>query len=519
MNTSRRHFLALGGSALAAGLAGCDVRTASTDLLRWYGRPTHPPMEGPFDAPQSAEIDEVSHALNRLTFGARPGDYTRVAKMGVEAFIERQLDPERVEDTMCERLIRHSYGSLEDPEGSLFPRQANDQDPLQAIFPQLKDHGARVGDLYEYKEKPLLQQLTAATIQRAVYSHRQLYEVMVHFWSDHFNIDPSKGECKWLKTADDRDVIRAHALGTFREMVRASAVSPAMLWYLDGRANRRKDASETPNENYARELMELHTLGVHGGYTQNDVMEVARCLTGWTVRAKKKLFKGRVEFHQDLHDDGAKTVLGQQIPAGLGARDLDRVLEIVTGHPSTAHYIAWKLCRRFIADEPPAGAVETTAKAFADSRGDIRTTLRTLFATAEFRSREVRGGKFKRPFNFLVSALRATNARTDASPRLVEYLQRLGHAPFRYPTPDGYPEEATHWQSTLLWRWNFADALARNQIKGTRVDERDLRGHLADDALLGTFLGRRASDDERTAYLDSGRSLALIVAAPGFQRC
>ena len=489
-------------------------------MERWYGRPTHPPLDGPLTPPAGAEIDEISHVLNRLTFGARPGDYARVASLSAAAFIEEQLAPESIDDFLCERLVRHQCESLEDPESRLFPRGADDKDPLQAIFPTLRDRGARVGDLYEYKDKVLLNQLTSATILRATFTHRQLYEVMVQFWSDHLNIDPSKGECKWLKTADDRDVIRTHAFGNFRDLIRASAVSPAMLWYLDGRANRRKDASEKPNENYARELMELHTLGVHGGYTQNDVMEVARCLTGWTVRDKKKLFKGRVEFKAFLHDDGPKLVLGQTIPAGLGARDLDRVLEIVTSHPSTANYIAWKLCRRFIHDEPPATAVTATAKAFTDSHGDIRTTLRALFATGEFRAPEMRGAKFKRPFHFVVSALRAANARTDASPKLVEYLQRLGHAPFRYPTPDGYPEEATHWKSTLLWRWNFAAALAENQIKGTHVEFEKLRDHVGgNDELMATFFGRQPADAERTAFREAGAGLALLVAAPAFQRC
>ncbi len=519
MSLSRRHFLTLGGCALAAG-ACSRARQAGEDLQRWYGKPTHPPLDGPLGPSSNAEIDEISHVLNRLTFGARPGDYAQAASIGAAAFIEEQLAPESIDDFLCERLIRHQFESLEDPESRIFPRGADDKDPLQAIFPTLRDHGARVGDLYEYKDKVLLNQLTSATILRATFTRRQLYEVMVQFWSDHLNIDPSKGECKWLKTADDRDVIRAHALGNFRDLIRASAVSPAMLWYLDGRANRRKDASEKPNENYARELMELHTLGVHGGYTQNDVMEVARCLTGWTVREKKKLFKGRVEFKAGLHDDGPKLVLGQHIPAGLGARDLDRVLEIVTSHPSTANYIAWKLCRRFILDDPPAAAVTATAKAFTESRGDIRTTLRALFATAEFRSPEMYGAKFKRPFHFVVSALRAANARTDASPRLVEYLQRLGHAPFRYPTPDGYPEEATHWKSTLLWRWNFAAALADNQIKGTRVEFEKLRGKLGgDEAVMATFFGRKPADAERAAFHAAGSGLALLVAAPAFQRC
>ena len=489
----------------------------------WIGLPVAPPLTGPLNPPASADTDLISHLLHRLTFGARPGDYAHAAALGAEGFIEEQLAPETVDDWLCERRIRHDCDSLSDPESKLFPRHDHGNDPLLALFPALKDGGARVGDLYEYKDKVLLQELTRATLLRATLSRRQLYEVMVQFWSDHFNIDPSKGECKWLKTADDRDVIRAHAFGNFRDLLRASAVSPAMLWYLDGRVNRHggeRGASEQPNENYARELMELHTLGVHGGYSQQDVMEVARCLSGWTVRDKKRFFKGRVEFHAREHDDGAKQVLGEEIPAGLGARDLDRVLEIVAAHPSTARHLAWKLCRRFISDDPPPSAIDATATAFTASRGDICATLRALFATAEFRAPESRGIKFKRPFHFVVSALRASNARTDGSPPLVEYLQRLGHAPFRYPTPDGYPEEARHWQSTLLWRWNFASALAENRIKGTQVAAPELISALGgDEALMATFLGRKPSAPEARAYFESGAGLALLVASPAFQRC
>lgn len=520
MELPRRRFLT--GSAAALAVTGCGRSPAQMrgDVKRFLGQPTAPELSGPFTAPTAATIDDASHVLNRLTFGARPGDYARVAAMGAKAFIEQQLAPEAIDDSICARVMRHEFESLADPESTIFPRKANAEDPLTALFPALKDRGARLGDLYEYKEKVLLADLTRATILRAVLSERQLYEVMVQFWSDHFNIDPSKAECKWLKAADDRDVIRAHALGNFREMVRASAVSPAMLWYLDGRANGRRTAEEKPNENYARELMELHTLGVHGGYTQQDVMEVARCLTGWTCRDKKKFFKGRVEFHPRDHDDGAKEVLGVKIPAGGGARDLDRVLEIVTSHPSCASYVAWKLCRRFIADDPPKAAVEATAAAFTNSRGDIRTTLRALFNTSEFWAPESRGAKFKRPFHFVVSALRVLNAETDASPKLVDYLLRLGHAPFRYPTPDGYPEEATHWQSTLLWRWNFATALADGKIKGTKIQRAALRKMMAgDEALLATCLGRQASEAELMAFSEAGKSLALPLSLPAFQHC
>ncbi len=521
MRVTRRQFLVVGAGAVVAAGSGCGrVQDHGAEARRWLGKPTAPRLAETLTGPTATELDAVSHAINRLTFGVRPGDHARVAAMGVEAFIEEQLAPRELADGMCERVIRHEFDSLADPAGTLFPRKGDASDPLQQLFPAMKDRGARVSHLYEFKDKVLLDELTRATVLRAVLSERQLYEVMVQFWTDHFNIDPSKAEAKWLKAADDRDVIRAHALGNFRELLRASAVSPAMLWYLDGRVNRRVKPADKPNENYARELLELHTLGVHGGYTQQDVMDVARCLTGWTVRDKKKFFKGRVEFRAGEHDDGAKRVLGVEIPAGLGARDLDRVLEIVVAHPSTAKHVAGKLCRRFIADEPPEAAVTATAAAFVRSGGDIPATLRALFATEEFWIPAGRGRKFKRPFHFVVSALRATNAATDATKPLVDYLVRLGHAPFRYATPDGYPEAASHWQSSLLWRWNFASALAANGIKGTSIAAENLRAQLGgDEALMATVLGRVPSAVERGAYHESGVGLALLLASPAFQHC
>ena len=425
----------------------------------------------------------------------RPGDYTRVQALGatepeaLAAFLDEQLAPDKIEDDWCAQQVRR-FETLDES----------------------------AGDLFEYQEKLLLNEMMRASVLRAALSERQLYEVMVQFWTDHFNIDPSKGDCKWLKTADDREVIRKHALGKFPDLLRASALSPAMLWYLDGRVNRSHDPSEKPNENYARELMELHTLGVHGGYTQRDVMEVARCLTGWTVRSKELFYKGRVEFRKDLHDDGAKVVLGQTIRAGLGAADLDRVLDLVAFHPSTARYLATKLCRRFIEDDAPAAAIDTVARAFTQSRGDIKDTLRALFGTAEFR--DTRGTKFKRPFHFVASALRSTDADTDVAPAVIEYLMRMGHAPFNYPTPDGYPEEASPWMGTLLWRWNFAVALGSNQIKGTSVNLPALKKTFGGElALMAHFLGRAPTQEERAAYHESGAGLALLLGSPGFQRC
>jgi uncharacterized protein (DUF1800 family) len=302
-----------------------------------------------------------------------------------------------------------------------------------------------------------------------------------------------------------------------------------MLWYLDGRANVKRTPGEKPNENYARELMELHTLGVHGGYTQHDVMEVARCLTGWTILAKKNDgFSGnlqsplkdraKVVFRKEAHDNGAKQVLGQEIPAGLGEGDLDRVIDIVAAHPSTARFIATKLCVRFISDDPPPAAIDIVARTFASSHGDIKTTLRSLFATPAFHAST--GAKFKRPFHFVVSALRATNAETDADRGLMSYLEKMGQVPFRWPTPDGYPARAAHWHSTLLWRWKFALALANNRIKGTHIERKEFTAALGGEAAMAaTLLNRRPGAEESEALLKSGDSLALLLASPAFQRC
>jgi uncharacterized protein (DUF1800 family) len=500
--TSRREFILAGTGALALSAAIFQSTQGWLgNLDQMLGRGLKRPLDGPLTPSPYADIDPVAHALNRWTFGPVPGDYARVAAMGVERFLDEQLAPESIEDGLCERAISRFSECWWEP----------------------------LGEAYEEDDEALSPVLRRVALLRAIYSRRQLFEVMCEFWSDHFNIDPGKGDCRYAKIADDANTIRKHALGNFREMVRASALSPAMLWYLDGRANVKRTPDEKPNENYARELMELHTLGVHGGYTQQDVMEVARCLTGWTVLAKKddgfsgKLLspfkdRGKVVFRKEAHDDGAKRVLGHEIPAGLGEGDLDRVIDIVANHPATAQFVATKLCVRFISDEPPAPAVEAVARAFAGSKGDIKATLRALFSTEEFRASA--GMKFKRPFHFIVSALRATNAETDAERGVMSYLERMGQAPFRYPTPDGYPARASHWHATLLWRWKFALALASNRIPGTRIAREHLQKALGGDlALMATLLNRQPLAEESDAFLKSGDGLALMLASPAFQRC
>ncbi len=484
---SRRSLLqaaTVGGAV--AGIGGFSVLSRFfTPLLAGDGDGL-----APFQAPAAEEIDDASHVLNRLTFGPRPGQHAEISALGAREFITRQLDPASLDD----RWTDAQSGRFE----------------ALRVWP--------LGELLEYDSRELLDQLTRHKILHAVHSKRQLKEVMVDFWSDHFNIDPSKGDSKWLKPADDRDVIRAHALGSFPALLKASALSPSMLWYLDGRMNRRANDTERPNENYGRELLELHAMGVHGGYTQQDVMEIARCLTGWTVRerAKSGFAVGKVEFRPDLHDDGPKVLLGTAIPAGLGAADLDRVIDIVARHPSTARYLAEKLCRRFIADDPPATAVSAVAETFLHSRGELRPTLAVLFETPEFWAS--RGGKIKRPFHFVVSTLRATSARTNGGPALQNHLLRLGHAPFQFPTPDGYPEEAQPWMATLLWRWKFALDFANRAIEGTSFSaEKLVRSAGGEPGLTAHLLGRAATDLEQSAAASSGAPLALLLASPAFQ--
>jgi len=358
---------------------------------------------------------------------------------------------------------------------------------------------------------------------------------MVGFWTDHLNIDLDKSDCIYFKPWDDREVIRKHALGSFPALIRASATSPAMLVYLDGIANKKGKPEDIPNENYARELMELHTLGVHGGYTQQDVLEVARCLTGWRIR--KKWRRGTVYFDPQRHDNGRKQLLGKIVPAGGGIKDVDRVVEIVCAHPATARFIASKLVRRFVSESPPASLIDRVAAEFSRTKGQIKPLVRMILTSQEFAG--ARGIKIKRPFRFIVSGLRALAADTHARRSLADYLDRLGQQPFGYPTPDGYPDEGDAWLGTLLWRWNFGFELAGGRIGGVKLPRGKLaRGlgrknaaELTPQDLVAHLIGRTASEAEgRTLGLFAKQLSAastrgqagligLILASPAFQRC
>jgi uncharacterized protein (DUF1800 family) len=464
--------------------------------------------DGRVSPPDGDAVDPTFHLLSRAAYGPRPGDVERVRAIGREAWLDEQLAPDSIDDSTCEMRLADC--------------ELIDDEPL---------------DLMSVDPKHVEHHMTRAALIRAVHSKRRLLETMVGFWRDHFSIDMGKRGCAQTTPLDERTAIRPHALGRFRDLLGASALSPAMLFYLDGASNKRRSTSERPNENYARELMELHTLGVRGGYTQTDVMEAARCLTGWTVedRGGMNVFhRGEVVFRRDWHDDGEKTVLGATIPAGGGETDVQRLLDVVASHPATRRRIAWKLCRRFVADPPPESLVTRAAETFATTDGDVAATLRTILASPEFDASV--GAKVKRPFEFVVSAMRAGGAECRAGAREIDFLTRMGHVPFRYPTPDGYPEAPEPWMGTLLWRWNFALALTTDRLGGTKTDVdalarraglHPLRGSPADLAPL--FLGRAATSAERAAVdayvarpggdraARRREAVALLLASPAFQ--
>jgi uncharacterized protein (DUF1800 family) len=378
----------------------------------------------------------IARTLGRASFGPRPGELRRVREIGLDAYLEEQLHPEQLDESPAVgwRLWR--------------------LDTLQV------DTDFR----YDFPKEQVQAELQQAAVVRAAYSRRQLQEVMVDFWTDHFNISQRKGDSAFLKSADDDAVVRRHALGKFRELLWASAKSPAMLYYLDNCRNTRTAG----NENYAREVMELHTLGVSGGYTQCDVQEVARCFTGWSLRDSGTWWNGTFAYQPEQHDDGPRHVLGVLLPPGLGHRHGERVLEILADHPSTAHFIARKLCRRFVADEGsiPVSLVERLAGVFRRSDGDIRQVLGVLLRSDEFRYGRAR--KLKRPLDFAISALRALNADTDGQ-GVLPHLRSMGQVPYQWAMPNGYPDAAEDWLPGLLARWNFAIALVSGQIGGTNA--------------------------------------------------
>lgn len=581
---------------------------------------------------------QIIHALNRLAFGPRAGDVERVRQMGLDRWIEAQLYPGTVDDTAVEAKVarlkslqlspdrlmlayeadtsaavkmflqaqqRGEIGgkmagemAMDAPMARRNKRQVNEErvakreakleksqalaakynaanlKPQQiALLKRIDQHDVELGASVQ-----AVGELVNDKVARAAESNRQLQEVLVDFWSNHFNLDVKKGLVRTMKIVDERDVIRPRVLGKFRDLLGASAKSPAMLFYLDNFRSTREygvPAGAKPknkaarkrggvNENYARELMELHTLGVDGGYTQKDVQEVARCLTGWSIDRDSGAFM----FRPFAHDDGEKIVLGRKIPAGGGQKDGEMVLDILASHPATAKHIAGKLCKRFIADEPPVAAVERAAQAFLKTGGDLREVVRTIVGGPEFFSSAFHRSKIKSPFEFAISAVRVLGGQLevpDASQNfgrlrligdgststaqgggrynrpnykksLAQQIALMGQPLYAYQAPTGWPEDSREWVSTgaLIARLNYTLSLAGGEVAMITVSPTDLlQGVPAEDReavlnrLFDRLLGNAASPGTRATLLkqmtpgtpaDARKLTALTLGSPEFQR-
>lgn len=420
--------------------------------------------------PQLTERERAQHALNRLAFGARPGDVELVLKIGVDRWIAQQLQPERIADARVEaRLAQYETLALSDDEvmrtfaKPLFDarreRRRNgeeDEDP-QAIRRSIPR---------ERRPQRLLDELASQRILRAAESERQLNEVMVDFWMNHFNVFAGKGLDRFLIASYERDAIRPRIWGSFEELLLATAKSPAMLFYLDNAQNGLRGI----NENYAREIMELHTLGVDGGYTQKDVTELARVLTGWSISRPNE---GRMElvFRARIHDRNAKSVLGVQLPAGGGMEEGERMIRMLARHPSTARHIATKLAQRLVADDPPKALVDRVAKRFLATNGDLRATVKAVIDSPEFWSATSYRAKVKSPFEYAISAVRAVNATIENPVPLARELQRIGQPLYFAQPPTGWSDDAGAWVNSgaLLNRMNFALALTSGKLPGVRI--------------------------------------------------
>jgi uncharacterized protein (DUF1800 family) len=541
-----------------------------------------PPLtaaSGSSAVPANADDKTIAHVLNRLGFGAMPGDVERVRRMGLDKYIDQQLRPETIVDqAMTARLAELDTLSLNSRElakdyfmpAQMAQRRAKQQAAAQPSESATDKRDARTPEQMQLMQaqRQVFTDLAQQKILRAVYSERQLNEVLVDFWFNHFNVFAGKGLTRNYLTEYERDAIRPHVLGKFRDLLEATAKSPAMLFYLDnwqsaapegartaapnnrtrinpanprrpfGRpgqiGTRQRTIADLPpntqnrkprglNENYARELMELHTLGVDGGYTQKDVQEVARAFTGWTIANPRQ--GGGFVFDPRMHDDGEKIVLGHTIKAGGGQRDGEQVLDILASHPSTARFIATKLARRFISDDPPQSLVDRAAERFRETKGDLREVVRTIVTSREFFAPDAYRAKVKTPFEFVTSAVRATEADSINAMPLVQTLRELGMPPYQCQPPTGYADKAEAWVNTgaLLNRMNFAVALTEGRVRGTRapVPGGGESIQAARDEIVDQVLAGDLSSSTRETVAKASRpsqAVALLLGSPEFQR-
>jgi uncharacterized protein (DUF1800 family) len=484
----------------------------------------------PFLQAGLTERQAAAHLLSRFTYGARPGEVDAVVKMGLENWFARQLRGDLPDDSLDHILSRYDALELTNEQVvETYPR--NGQVIRMAVRDGVIDKDSVRVDRKEYRqvlqnymeqkglkrEQELFRQFFCQKIYRAAYSENQLSEVMTDFWFNHFNVSITKNDCAEFIPAYERDVIRPNALGRFNELLLKTAKSPAMLYYLDNfnssapvgdSTMQRAGKARGLNENYAREVMELHTLGVDGGYTQQDVTQAARVLTGWGVYPMGEFARGPQAaalhrfsddqiarrgfvhegdffFNANRHDKGEKVVLGHVFAAGGGYEEGVDLLEMLAHHPSTAHFICRKIAVRFVSDDPPQSLIDKMAKTFLDKNGDIRQVLITMVSAPEFWSADALREKTKSPFELAIGGVRSLNARIDQPMQLYNWVARMGEKKYYYQAPTGFPDKGAYWINTgsLLNRMNFGLALAADRIPGIYVDLLSLNnGHEPESA-------------------------------------
>lgn len=484
LTLSRRDALILGGVAVAAG--GCQT------VGRFIAGEAKV-------AASTLKQDPAARLIHRMGYGPRPGDLEKMQEQGLDPWFKTQLRP------------------------------GDDPIELRMAVSAMPINQLQSWDLRDWPATQVVKELQTSAVLQSVVSPWTVRERAVQFWTDHLNIYSGKGMSAHRLPNYVNNVIRKHALGKFSDLIKASAKATAMLLYLD----QQNSTARHPNENYGRELLELHTLGVDAGYTQRDVMEVARCFTGWTeerrfwtqqMQGEGIHAKGSFRFDARLHDNGEKTVLGQKIPAGGGVEDGDLVLDIVTKHPATAKYIGQKLAR-FYAGEDSASLAAKVTKTFLATEGDIAAMLNTIYESGEWRDGPP---VVKRPFDFVVSAMRALDATGVGNGSIVQSLEGMGHGPYSWPMPDGFPPEPDAWTGSMLGRWNLALDLAKgipgvgtnstNQMKrwkGEDAAENAIRVvfHQTSAALEADRLRAQLSEAELT----DAQRVALALSSPEFQ--
>ena len=493
-------------------------------LLPFTSIGQHQKLQMPYKKEGLTNNQAAAHLLSRLTFGARPNDVDEVIKMGLGRWVEKQLDASFSNDLINAKLA--DYETLKMDNETIVNTYLNagqvvklsqkagllNKDSVDKINkPEYREEIKKLMEQQGLKAPgELVRQTINQKIIRAVYAENQLQELLTDFWFNHFNVSQTKGQSQPYILTYERDAIRPNVMGKFETLLTATAQHPAMLYYLDNatsvsddnrfatrmmRNNKlgNKNKRSGLNENYAREVMELHTLGVDGGYTQQDVTEVARALTGWTVRPMIKgtaafklmdgidksmmnkqgfFVQGDFLFRANKHDEGEKKILGNQFPANGGYKEGLEVLHLLAAHPSTAKFICTKLAIRFVSDSPSVALIDKMTEAFKLSKGDIKAVMISMLNSSEFWKKDVVRSKIKSPFELVISAVRATNAKVYQPFQLYNWSSRMGQKFYSYQAPTGFPDNASFWvnSGSLLNRMNFGLAFASQKIPGISTD-------------------------------------------------